>query len=174
MPPLASTRLGQAWAGRPSADEALRPTPNWGSSLAGGIIVAYSLHLGLHTRSRRASVCSLAIDCYGVMSRTDREEEITISCLAERDLWACRCAHRQDTDSLVHVFSNDYVDTLALFANTAAKILRVQPTLVAATAPCRTGGPRARGAAQLVRRAAAMRAVSERCRGPTKSVAPGS
>jgi len=46
----------------------------------------------------------------------------------------------KETDSLVQVFSKDYVDTLALFANTATKILRVQPTLVEATAPCRIFG----------------------------------
>jgi len=45
-----------------------------------------------------------------------------------------------DEGLLVHLFSTEYVDTLALFANTARKILSVQPPMVQAEAPCRIFG----------------------------------
>lgn len=45
-----------------------------------------------------------------------------------------------EEDLLVHLFSTEYVDMLALFANTARKILSVQPSLVEAQVPCRIFG----------------------------------
>lgn len=41
---------------------------------------------------------------------------------------------------LVELFSTEYFDTLALFANTARKILSVQPTMVSVNVPCKIFG----------------------------------
>lgn len=46
----------------------------------------------------------------------------------------------QEKDLLVQLFSTEYFDTLALFANTARKILAVQPSLVTVSLPCRIFG----------------------------------
>jgi len=45
-----------------------------------------------------------------------------------------------EPDLLVQLFSTEYFDTLALFANTARKILSVQPSLVTVPLPCRIFG----------------------------------
>jgi len=45
-----------------------------------------------------------------------------------------------DGDLLVHLFSTEFVDTLALFANMSRKVFLAQPSLVEVTAPCRVFG----------------------------------
>jgi len=45
-----------------------------------------------------------------------------------------------EPDLLVQLFSTEYFDTLALFANTTRKILSVQPSLVEVPVPCRIFG----------------------------------
>lgn len=49
-------------------------------------------------------------------------------------------AEWNEPDLLVKLFSTEYFDTLALFANTTRKILAVQPSLVEASVPCRVFG----------------------------------
>jgi len=46
----------------------------------------------------------------------------------------------KEPDLLVQLFSTEYFDTLALFANTGRKILSVQPSLVTVSVPCRIFG----------------------------------
>lgn len=56
---------------------------------------------------------------------------------ADKDLFD---SEWREEDLLVHLFSREYIDMLALFASTARKILAVQPTLVEAMIPCRIFG----------------------------------